>query len=91
MRHPYLQVCIPPHTHTPPRTATAMAEHLPLLSRIASMDNAQPRAILEVLTLLLNATRVNLVAASDHASVLHARMFQAAVSVVTAWSSIHQL
>ena len=60
--------------------ATTMAEKFPLLSRIAPMDNAQSGAILDVLTLLLNATHVNLVAASDQASVLHARTFQTAVS-----------
>ena len=60
--------------------AITMTEKFPLLSRLAPTDNAQPGAMLDVLRLLLNTTHVNLVAALDQASVLHARMFQAAVS-----------
>ena len=83
------------HLHTFARTykcalahlATATTEKFPLLSRLMPTDNTQPGAMLDVLTLLLNAAKVNLVAASDQTSALHARMFQAAVSVVRAWSS----
>ena len=46
-----------------------------------SAANEQPAALLGMLS-LLNASHVNLVAASDQASVLHARMFQAAVGVL---------
>ena len=60
-------------------SAPAMTEKFPILSRLAQTDNTQPGAMLDVLRLLLNASHVNLLAASDQTSVLHARMFQAAV------------
>lgn len=59
-----------------------LTEKFPLLTRTVSTETEQAEAILDMLTLVFEVSHVNLVAASDPASVLHARAFQTAVNVL---------
>ena len=59
-----------------------LTEKFPLLSRTVSTATAHAETILDMLALLFKVSHVNLVAASDPASVLQARAFQIAVNVL---------